>query len=120
MERETKQTLISLSLAGAIGYYLYKKLSQADGGLALGYQPSTKEKTEQDLMWTPEPQKLEYETPTISDILDENPIMSEEETSVLFEEQTLEPMQAEEVVEQEQLFEEPVMIQEENVEEQLY
>lgn len=63
MEKETKQTLISLSLAGAIGYYLYKKLVQADAGLSLGYQASAKEKTDQDLCWntTPNIQPQEYE-----------------------------------------------------------
>ena len=89
MEKETKQTLISLSLAGAIGYYLYKKLTQADVGLSIGYQPSAKEKTEQDLYWdtTPNIQPQEYEQS--SDCLDERPM----ENIPKIEESYIEPEQ---------------------------
>lgn len=57
MKKDTKQTLISLSLAESIGFYLYNKLEEAGLGINLkreGHVPA-KERTEQELSWRPEP-----------------------------------------------------------------
>jgi hypothetical protein len=55
MSKEKKQTLISLSLAGAIGYYLYNKLMRA-GNYMLNRdgRESADERTEKELSWRPE------------------------------------------------------------------
>ena len=54
MKNESKQTLISLSLAGAIGYYLYTKLVKA--GLAFGQSEcSADDRTKDELQWQPAP-----------------------------------------------------------------
>ena len=54
MKNESKQTLISLSLAGAIGYYLYTKLVKA--GLAFGQSKcSADDRTKDELQWQPAP-----------------------------------------------------------------
>ena len=52
MKKENKQALISLSLAGAIGYYLYNKLT-ASGFAIKKSDFSVKAQTEKDLSWRP-------------------------------------------------------------------
>jgi hypothetical protein len=54
MKNETKQTLISLSLAGAIGYYLYNKLVKHQTPTqAMNEHESAEKRTEQELSWRP-------------------------------------------------------------------
>lgn len=57
MKKEAKQTIISLSLAGAIGYYLYNKLMKAGKGPSVigANHESAADKTKNELSWRPEP-----------------------------------------------------------------
>lgn len=77
MKNESKQTLISLSLAGAIGYYLYTKLVKA--GLALGQSDNyADDRTKDELQWQPAPVEEEYTEPLFA----EDVQVEEEETLV--------------------------------------
>lgn len=55
MKNETKQTLISLSLAGAIGYYLYNKLMKVGCGTSIQSESSASTRTADELSWRPTP-----------------------------------------------------------------
>jgi len=71
MEKGTKQTLITLSLGGPIGYYLYNKLVQSGRALHVGqvdFEPAA-ERTKKELSWRPAPvveviEPAEMENPT--------------------------------------------------------
>lgn len=80
MKNESKQTLISLSLAGAIGYYLYTKLVKA--GLAMGQSDSyADDRTRDELQWQPAPVEEEYtETLFAEDVQveEEEPVVEDE------------------------------------------
>ena len=84
MKTDAKQTLISLSLAGTIGYYLYNKL--VESGVTLSVENKehipAKERTEEELSWRPEviedePTQVEEDYFDMSDDLTENLVEEE-------------------------------------------
>lgn len=106
---EKKQTMISLSLAGAIGYYLYNKLVKAGIAPAIN-EGNADERTREELSWRPEsvveepvyveaveepvyvaPAEIPYEEPVVEEAVEE-----------IVEEVVEEPVEApvEEVVEE--------------------
>ena len=76
MKKETKQTLISLSLAGAIGYYLYNKLVKAGlcPSMMGGDCESAEERTKKELSMRPE---AIVEEPVVLPELEIEPVVEE-------------------------------------------
>ena len=99
MKNDTKQTLITLSLAGAIGYYLYNKLIKAGGGICASEDARilAARRTEEELSWRPTP--VVEEPPVVEENF-EQPVLETPVQEDLFVEQPVVAETVEEVVEQ--------------------
>jgi hypothetical protein len=73
-KNESKQPLISLSLAGAIGYYMHNKLVKAGVSPNGNVDSAADDRTKDELSWRPEPV---VETPEIEPIIENEPLLVE-------------------------------------------
>lgn len=112
MRKETKQTLISLSLAGAIGYYLYNKLTESgfDFSFCKKNFETAEERTKRDLAWT---QNGEPEFIDVDDVympIEEEPVVEDVFEDIIEEpvEEIEEELEEEIIIEEEPVVEEPV------------